>query len=381
MKKIKKKNPYVRISIFEIILIIVLIINSFVFNFLNSYYMLSFLGVLFLIFHYYLGFEKDRHRHTKDVIMNIIIYLLTFFILYYLSGLILSFARNAGYYSYEGFVKFTLRIAVYVVLRELLRYQVLNKCEGSAFSNVLAIVLFILFDVTNIVANYTFADKYKTFVFFAVYLLPIIGNNLLATYLTKKTGYKPVIFYMLIMELYTYVLPIYPNPDKYIASVIGFSVPMIFLYKQYSFFAKESDEDIPRNYNRSGMPWLVLSLFVTVVLVYFSSGYFHYHAMAVGSGSMNPVIQKGDVVVIEKIEDNNYSIIKVGDVIAFNFGNTVVVHRIIKIIENKGQYFFYTKGDANKDADNFVVENNMIKGIVKYKIPIIGYPTVWINRL
>ena len=34
------------------------------------------------------------------------------------------------------------------------------------------------------------------------------------------------------------------------------------------------------------------------------------------------------------------------------------------------EYFFYTKGDYNKDPDNFVVEQDMLYGTVKFKIPL-----------
>lgn len=377
----KRKNPYIRICLFEILLLLVLFVNSFIYNFLSNYYMIAFLVLILIIFHFAFGFEKDRHRHTKDVIINIFIYLLTFFILYYLSGLFLTFAKNAGYYTFDGFTKFTLRVTIYVILREILRYQMLNKCEGSKPVTILTIFLFVFLDITNNVFFYTFDGKYNIFIFLALYFMPAIGNNILATYLNRKTGFKPVIFYMLVMELYTYIMPIFPNPNKYIASIINFSVPLILLYKQYTFFLKESDDDVPRNYNKKSIPWLIISLIITVFLVYFSSGYFKYHAIAVASGSMSPVILKGDVVVIEKIENDNYDVLKEGDVIAFQYNETIVVHRLTNIVKDRGKYFFYTKGDANKDADNFVVEEDMIKGIVKYRVPAIGYPTVWLNRL
>ncbi len=376
----KRKNPYIRICLFELLLLLVLCVNSFIYNFLSNYYMIAFLIIILLLFKFTFGFEKDRHRHTKDVIVNILIFLMTFFILYYLFGITIGFVRNAGYYSIYGFTNFTLRITIYVILREFLRYQMLNKCDGNRFSTSFNILLFMFLDISNNVFFYTFSDKYNIFIFFALYLLPSLGTNLLGTYLSKKTGYKPLIFYMLVMELYTYLLPIYPNPNKYLASIINFTVPMILLYKQYSYFRKESDEDIPRNYNKKGLPWLVICLVLTIVLVYFSSGYFHYHAVAVASGSMHPVIEKGDVVIVERVDDD-FGRVQVGDVIAFNYNGTIVVHRVINIIQDRSEYFFYTKGDANEGNDNFVVEMDMLKGIVKYRIPFIGYPTVWLNRL
>ena len=116
------------------------------------------------------------------------------------------------------------------------------------------------------------------------------------------------------------------------------------------------------------------------MLVYFTSGYFHYHAIVVASGSMTPNILKGDVVVIEKI-DGDYSKLKVGQVIAYKYDNVIIVHRLINIIENNGTYYFYTKGDANDLPDNWIVRGDTIIGTVNVKVPYIGLPTVWLNEL
>ena len=94
---------------------------------------------------------------------------------------------------------------------------------------------------------------------------------------------------------------------------------------------------------------------------------------------MTPNINKGDVVVIEKTADFEH--IDIGQVIAYKKGNIIVVHRLIKKIQVDGKYYFYTKGDANDDVDNYEITEDMMVGIVNIKIPIIGYPTVWVNSL
>ena len=375
-----RKNAYVRIEIFQIILLLLLIINSTIYNFLSNYYMIGFLVIILIIFGILFGFEKYRHRYIKDCIMNILIYLLAFFIVYYLLGIFITFVKNTDYYSWYGISRFIVRVAIYVILREFFRYQVLNKCEGSKLAIILSIIVFIVLDISNNTYFYTFSDNYSIFIYIALYLLPAIGENLLATYLNMKVGYLPVIFYMLIMYLYPYLLPILPNPSKYVASIINFGVPIVLLYKQYNFFKKESDEDIARNYNKTSVPLLLVSFVFTIILVYFTSGYFHYHAIAIASGSMYPNIRKGDVVVVEKI-DSNYKTLQVGDIIAFKYGDTIIVHRLINIVYDRGEYYFYTKGDANKEEDKFVIEEEMIEGKVNVKIPLIGMPTVWLNEL
>ena len=184
---------------------------------------------------------------------------------------------------------------------------------------------------------------------------------------------------MLIINLYPFLLPIIPNPNRYFASIINFCFPLVVLYKQYVFFKKEDDEHIVRDYNRKNISWLFVSFAITVVLVYFTSGYFRYHAIAVASGSMYPKINKGDVVIIDK--DIKYDSFNKGDVIAFNYGKVLIVHRIINIVYDRGKYFFYTKGDANKNNDNYVIKQDMIEGKVKVKVPLVGYPTVWLNEM
>ena len=114
-------------------------------------------------------------------------------------------------------------------------------------------------------------------------------------------------------------------------------------------------------------------------LVYITSGYFYYHAVAIASGSMSPNIKKGDVVIIEKNRD--FENLEIGQVIAYKKGNVIVVHRLTKKIMVDGMYYFYTKGDANEFVDNYEITEDMFIGRVDKKIPVIGYPTVWVNSL
>ena len=134
-----------------------------------------------------------------------------------------------------------------------------------------------------------------------------------------------------------------------------------------------------RDYHRKRFFPLLIPLFIVIILVYFSSGYFRYWAIAVATGSMRPVINKGDVVIIKKID--NYDTLKKGDVIAFHYNNVMIVHRIINIVEDRNDMYFYTKGDANEEDDNFAIKKNMIVGVVNNRIPFVGMPTVWLNEL
>lgn len=374
------KRGYKKLLIFQLIMFFILILNSFIHNILGNYTTIVFLILTIIIFKLFFGIEKDRHRFTKDIIFDVIIFLLIFFLIYYLSGLIIGFARTDNYYTLNGIKTFIIPIIITIILKEFLRYQVIMKSEGNKILMILSCILFIFLDVTNPIFYNGFSSKYDTFIFFALTLLPAISTNIVCSYLTFKVGYKPNILYLLVMNLYQYLLPLVPNPNEYIASIIRFLLPILLGYKLSGFFNLTADQEVDRNYNKTSAWSLIIPTVLVTILVYFTSGYFHYYAVAIASGSMEKAISKGDIVVIEKI-DKQYDKLEKGQVIAYTYHGVLVVHRIVNIIEEKGEYYVYTKGDANAKEDNYVVEQDTIMGTVEFVIPYLGLPTVWLNEM
>lgn len=374
------KKGYIRLLIFEIFVFLILILNSFAENILSGYKMVIFLLILLGIFKVFFGFERDKHRYIKDIVLETIIYLFIFFIIFYLLGVFISFARVEGYYTWYGLKTMVIPVILTIILREILRYMVMCKSEGNKLLLILSCIMFIFIEVTTTIYYTNFSTKYSSFLFIAITLLPAISSNIVFSILTLKVGYKPIILYALVIGLYRYLFPIIPNPDEYLTSIIMFLVPVFYGYRMYKFYDKVKDKEIERDYNKRRVGYLLGPTILIIILVYFTSGYFHYHAIAVASGSMTPNILKGDIVVIEKI-DGDFSKLKKGQVIAYKYDNIVVVHRLINIIEEKGTYYFYSKGDANESEDNWVITEDMIIGIVNVKIPYLGLPTVWLNEL
>lgn len=374
------KKGYKKLLLFQLIILFILILNSFVRNILGNYTTIVFLILAVIIFKYIFGIEKDRHRFTKDIIFDVIIFLLTFFLLYYLSGIVIGFAKTDNYYNMTGLTSFIIPITATIIIKEFLRYQVIMKSEGNIVLTILTCILFIFLDVTNPIFYNGFASKYDTFIFFALTFLPAVSTNIVCTYLSYKVGYKPNLLYLLVVNLYQYILPIVPNPNEYLASLVKFLLPILLGYKLTGFFHLTSDEDIERDYKKGSVAALIISSIMVIVLVYFTSGYFHYYALAIASGSMEKVISKGDVVIIEKL-DKKYEELEEGQVIAYKYQGVLVVHRIVNIIEEKGDYYVYTKGDANAKEDNYVVKQETILGTVRLVLPYVGLPTVWLNEI
>ena len=372
------KKGYIRLLIFEFLVLVVLLLNSFVVNILPGYKMILFLLLITILFWKLFGIEKDRHRYVKDILLDTIIFLFTFFILYYLLGLLVGFTKPDNYYNLNSIKDYIIPAVLFVLFREFLRYNISNKSIGSKTCITATIILFIFLDITNAIRITNFNSSYELLTFLSYTVLPSISSNIVLTYITIKVGYKPTILYSEVIRLYRYLLPIIPNPSPYIYSIIMLVLPTILGFRIHSFYKKEKDEEIARNYNKKRFKGLFLLIIPIIILVYFVSGYFRFHAVAVGSGSMTPNIYKGDIVIIDK--KFNFDDLKEGQVIAFRKNGILIVHRLVKKYKIDGEYIMYTKGDANEDVDNFFTTEKEVYGIVNYSIPYIGLPTVWFNK-
>ena len=373
------KKGYKRLLIFEIISIILCLLSSFVSSILGEYTKVLLLITIGILFKILFGFEKDRHRYTKSVCLEILIFILVYFLIYYLSGIIITFVKTTNYLNFNGIINTIIPTIIIIIFEEIIRYMMLKKSEGSKLLIITTIVFFIIFDLIGTFNKNIFDSIFMIFRYIALIILPIISKNIFCSYVSYKCGYKPVILYLLIMNLYVFIIPIIPNPNEYVYSVIELIVPIICLYRIYMFYKKDKDEELIREYHKKRITKLVIPAFIVIILVYFTSGYFYFHAIAIASGSMSPNISKGDVVIIEKIK--NKKDIKVGTVIAYKYDNVIVVHRLVKKVKVDGKTYYYTKGDSNNIIDNYQITEDMLIGIVNINIPYIGYPTIWVKEL
>ena len=101
----------------------------------------------------------------------------------------------------------------------------------------------------------------------------------------------------------------------------------------------------------------------------------NFSIRVVQSGSMEPAIKTGSVVLIKPL--SNY---KVGDIISFegNFkdekGKKIqTTHRIADVKVDVGTVFYQTKGDANDSVDQNLVSANKVIGRVLVSVPYAGY--------
>ena len=100
-------------------------------------------------------------------------------------------------------------------------------------------------------------------------------------------------------------------------------------------------------------------------------GVFGIKPVIVLSGSMEPVIQTGDMIFLHSTDPAR---LQTGDVICYLDSGQAITHRIVGIREGEdGQVRYVTQGDGNNTADRQAVSADQVQGIWRGgKIPGMG---------
>ena len=126
----------------------------------------------------------------------------------------------------------------------------------------------------------------------------------------------------------------------------------------------------------------IFSLLILILLFFFVfpllpiSG--NYKLMKVLSGSMEPTIKTGSVIMVKPVKEY-----KIGDIITFDLptsGAEPITHRIYDIKTRDDALFYITKGDANNAPDMREIKKESIVGKTILTIPFIVYGVDFIQR-
>lgn len=111
-------------------------------------------------------------------------------------------------------------------------------------------------------------------------------------------------------------------------------------------------------------------LFSRIILKDKISSVFGYTQVTVMSGSMEPVISAGDVLIIHDEDEYNAE-----DIVTFWRDEVLVTHRLIEEREQG----WITKGDYNNVVDSQLVQKNQIIGKVIVIIPYLGLVILYLR--
>ena len=96
-----------------------------------------------------------------------------------------------------------------------------------------------------------------------------------------------------------------------------------------------------------------------------------WSAFVVQSGSMQPALDVGDVVVTRPAGVE----VLTGTVVVFDIGLGATVHRVV----SETQHGLITQGDANPERDSTPVPVDIIQGSGAIRVPWIGLPSLWLG--
>lgn len=370
-----------RILPLYVVLIMYLIINT-LFRFTHYKKIYVFVInplLLFLISLLTYFFTKDfrnRNKNKYSKRQNVIIIVISYCLIYYLSGLIFGFFKNSYSLTINGIISNFFSFFVIAILQEYIRYRVVNLSK-SRFSLVFITLILILMDI-NLVYLLGISNKTMMFQYFLESVLPIVILNITLTYMVCNIDFLSSLLYRCVVVGISLFSPIIPRHEWIITNFLYFMILLATMYSVDSLLVLEDKRTRKRERQHDKIFW---PLFVVAFLfILFVIGIFKYQPIAIMSNSMEDYFSRGDVVIIEKMKDGDLDIEK-GNVIYYNHNNNYITHRVVDIQKRNNTCIYYTKGDNNDNVDPWEVSANEVKGIVRLKIKYLGWLSVWLYEL
>jgi len=363
------------VYIFSIILVIALLPLLALIKPIGRLIAVALLGAAAVIAWLFIKKRNILSINKKAILLIMSVSGLLYVVLYYLSGLSLGFSGNPYSLSGKIFFYYIIPIAAIIVLYEFVRS--ILQAQNDRFASCLAFFAGVIVDIliSNILVSLRSFNGFMDLV--GCVIFPALTANLLYNYVSKRYGMYPNIIYRSIITLSTYIFNVIPLVPDSLYSFAALFVPLIIYYFIDLLYEKKH-----RNAVQKPSKWRYVPLAAFIVFVIFTamliSNRFGFGTYVIATESMTGEINKGDVVIYDEYDGE---ILTVGQVIAFERNDSVFIHRVIDIENINGVNRYYTKGDANEDPDDGFVTDGDILGIIKIKMPYVGYPTIWVNSL
>lgn len=361
----------------------------------QNYLQVFILSLTLLISVLMMGWNKLRPEHqnkfvTFMIILVAVIYQIVTLVVF---GMELGFARNIYGWNIKTIMLIFLPLVLNISIMEILRRELIEKGKGSRLVVIVTTAALWIMMMANLMPAYNFSEARAVFTFGVTVAGPALLTNYLLSYVAYAYDYRANIAYRLIMEMPIYILPLTSNAGPFLTALFEI-ILVLGLIMSLAGGAKRIEK--PRFLRRkmlkrpltdrekralnllkwSGAGVAVLGVATYVLLM---SGLVKFYFLAVGSGSMEPNLYRGDMILIEKT--NDYNEIDEGDILVYQHDETTIVHRVSEKIFEDGRYVFQTKGDNNASEDNWQVDEDDVIGVARGKIAAFGFPTLWFNEI
>lgn len=314
--------------------------------------------------------------HKREVLLIATMVGFLFVILLHMSGLYFGYYKNPYFVNTSILMKFILPLTVIIVATEVIRATILDqKNKFAGFVCFLSCVLIEVLAVSNIARIINF-NRFMDVVGLA--LLPAISANIYYHYVSKRFGMFPNIVFRWITTMYAYLLPTLSSASDALLSCIKIILPIGMMALITSLYEEKKRFARHKKGTALGRVAVVLTTAVVIALAMLISCQFRFGAIVIATESMTGEINKGDMIIYERYDDQ---IIEEGQVIVFLDGKSKIVHRVVKIDQFGGENRYYTKGDANVTLDVGYRTEEDIFGLTDIKVAYVGYPTLWLREI
>ena len=302
--------------------------------------------------------------------------------IYFSLGLVFGYEKSPYSHELIPMLKNIWTFVVAIGFQEYVRMQLIKLSPKKIGYYAIITLFFIIaeIDFWNISSN--FSNNVAFFKYMSQTIVPLLVSNCLFTYLVIMAGNVPSTIYRVILSLITILLPIFPGLNWLIKAMLEIILVIVCaLYVNYVDLQSArvlNRRQLKKEKVTSYIPFVI----VLIILVCFIGGIFKYQPIAVLSNSMYPTFARGDAVVVQILEKKEFSKLKKGDILYYSKDDKLVIHRIIEIKETEEKKLeIKTKGDNNNTEDNWIIKEEEIIGKVKFMVPYIGYPSVWVNEM
>lgn len=314
-----------------------------------------------------------RFRLKKSLITLAILVAIFQIAICVIAGLFSGFGKSPYSFTLTGILINLIFVGSALIGIEFSRAYMINKLARRNTVLILGLVALLYTVVCLPLSKFTSPGDLKEITSFSgSTLLPLLAENLLASFLALLGGPIACIAYRGTLQAFAWFSPVLPDLGWAMKAIVGIMGPTVgFLMVQSVYSAHEEPRKASLRVKRgsSVVGWGVVGL-VSLTMIWFSFGLFPVHATTIVSGSMRPTLEVGDIALVQKVD---VDIIEPGDIIQFKKERVSVLHRVVDIQQVGNSKLFVVKGDANREPDSDPVYPEQIVGKSIYTIPKVGW--------
>ncbi len=335
--------------------------------------------LLIILFYYYyqktsyLPIKKSSHHFSYIILLNIL-----FLLIIFLFGFKTGFTKSPLKHDTISIIKSIYLDIIPLIGIEISRYSIITKNKNNKLIIIILTILLILININYETLNLIKYNHKSIYIYICSNLIPLISNNILASFLCYKESYYLSLTNNIIKKAFFIISPLYPNFNWFIEGTMEV-IKSTFIYLTFKHLYTKNIPKTYYNKKRLSPITYACNLFLIIFLICFMLGLFKYELLAIKSNSMSPIYNRGDILIYEKVSIAELKNLPPNTIIIYKSANKIVAHRITKKVVKNNLIFYQTKGDNNNKADPNLVLSDDILGIYKFHIKYLGYPTVWLN--